>query len=582
MARADILIVEDELITTADLEDALLRFGYHVTGTASSGKEAIRRVEQTRPDLVLMDIKLKGTLDGIEAACEIRRCFDIPVIYLTAHADDKTLARAKLAEPLGYIVKPFQDAELHAVIEMAVHKSEVDRQTRNREDALSATLDALGEGVIALDRLRQVTYLNSAAEQWTGWTLSEARGRDLAEIFPLVTQRDRRPLESPAQAALQEGILEDLPQSTALIARNGVERRISGATAPMRDDHGHISGAVISFGGLAPTSETAVDSLPSTRKGSVAADNEIVLRSETMKDLMKFAARVASSGVSCILLQGESGTGKDVIARALHQGSRRSEKPFVSINCAAIPDTLVESELFGYEKGAFTDARSQKRGVLELAHSGTIFLDEIGELQFHLQTKLLRVLEEQAFRRLGGVKDVNVDIRVIAATNKNLAEAVRRGEFREDLFYRLNVIQIRIPPLREHREDILPLAEHFVRLYNRKFDRNIEGLTPEAESTLAGHDWPGNVRELRNTIERAMVFEEGPRLGIANLTVESGLSTREGGGVAVAGENSKLEEVEKSMLRQALEQAGGNQSAAARRLGISRDTLRYRIKKFNL
>ena len=224
-----------------------------------------------------------------------------------------------------------------------------------------------------------------------------------------------------------------------LIARNGVERRISGTVAPIRDHHGHVSGAVIAFGGEPSATETEGESLPGS------ADTEVVVHSQVMQDLMKFAAWVASSGVSCILLQGESGTGKYVIARFLHQSSRRSEKPFISINCAAIPETLVESDLFGYEKGAFTDARSQKRGVLELAHSGTIFLDEIGELQLHLQTKLLRVLEEQVFRRLGGIKDVSVDLRVITATNKNLAEAVQHGEFREDLFYRLNVIHIRIP-----------------------------------------------------------------------------------------------------------------------------------------
>ena len=582
MARASILIVEDELITAADLEDALVRLGYHVAGTASSGKGAVERAERTRPDLILMDIRLKGSMDGTEAAAEIHRRFGIPVIYLTAHADAKTLARAKLAEPLGYVVKPFQDTELQAAIEMALHKGGIDREAKEREDTLSSTLGAMGEGVVALDSLRQVTYVNPAAEEWTAWTLSEAKGRDLAEIFPLVAQQDRRPLESPARAALREGVLEELPESAVLIARNGVERRISGTVAPIRDHHGHVSGAVIAFGGAPSAAETEGASLPGERKTSGGSDAEVVVHSQVMKDLMKFAARVASSGVSCILLQGESGTGKDVIARFLHQSSRRSEKPFISINCAAIPETLVESELFGYEKGAFTDARSQKRGVLELAHSGTVFLDEIGELQLHLQTKLLRVLEEQVFRRLGGVKDVSVDLRVITATNKNLAEAVQHGEFREDLFYRLNVIQIRIPPLREHTEDILPLTEHFIKHYNDKFERDMEGLTPEAESALLSHHWPGNVRELRNAIERAMVLEEGRRLNPASLAMAEGMSVPDAATTVATGGSTSLEEVERSMLRHALDQTNGNQSEAARRLGISRDTLRYRIKKFNL
>lgn len=582
MARASILIVEDELITAADLEDALVRLGHHVAGTASSGKAAIERAEKARPDLILMDIRLKGAIDGTEAAAEIHHRFGIPVIYLTAHVDAKTLARAKLAEPLGYLVKPFQDTELQAAIEMALHKGEVDREAKEREDTLSSTLGAMGEGVVALDSLRQVTYVNPAAEEWTGWTLSEAKGRDLAEIFPLVAQQDRRPLASPARSALREGVLEELPESAVLIARNGVERRISGTIAPIRDHHGHVSGAVIAFGGAPSAGGTECDSLSGERKTSGTADTEVVAHSQVMQDLMKFAARVASSRVSCILLQGESGTGKDVIARFLYQSSRRSEKPFISINCAAIPETLVESELFGYEKGAFTDARSQKQGVLELAHNGTVFLDEIGELQLHLQTKLLRVLEEQVFRRLGGIKDVNVDLRVITATNKNLAEAVQHGEFREDLFYRLNVIQIRMPPLREHREDILPLAQHFIGHYNNKFERSIEGLTHEAESALLSHHWPGNVRELRNAIERAMVLEEGRRLNPASLAMAEGMSVPSAASAVAAGGSASLEEVERSMLRHALDQTHGNQSEAARRLGISRDTLRYRIKKYDL
>jgi transcriptional regulator with PAS, ATPase and Fis domain len=304
-----------------------------------------------------------------------------------------------------------------------------------------------------------------------------------------------------------------------------------------------------------------------------------------MRELMKFSTRIAASGVSAVLIQGESGTGKDVIAKFLHFHSERRERPFVPINCAAIPDTLLESELFGFEKGAFTDARAQKRGVLELADGGTIFLDEIGDLQLHLQAKLLRVLEEQSFRRLGGMRDINVNVRVVTATNKTLIDAVRDKRFREDLFYRLNVIQIVIPPLRDHRDDILPLANHFIEHYNEKFRREIEGLDPEAADLLMGYPWPGNVRELRNAIERAMVLEEGPRITSRSLSLGGtagphGLAAQ--AAAAVPLQEMSLEDAERSMLVQALEKTGGNQTRAAKRLGISRDTLRYRMKKFDL
>jgi transcriptional regulator with PAS, ATPase and Fis domain len=299
---------------------------------------------------------------------------------------------------------------------------------------------------------------------------------------------------------------------------------------------------------------------------------------------MKFSTRIANSGVTTIMLQGESGTGKDLFARFLHEASPRRDLPFIAINCAAIPETLLESELFGYEKGAFTDARSTKKGILELADGGTVFLDEIGEMPLHLQAKLLRVLEDQSFRRLGGVRDVTVDVRIISATNKNLGEAVRNREFRQDLFYRLNVIQIVLPSLREHKDDIVLLVEHFIEFYNRKFESSIAGATAEAIRRLQEYEWPGNIRELRNVIERAMVLEEQTHLTAENLalgeevmapsfSVSSPMPSHAG---------MSLEDTEKAMLAEALQKSGGNQTQAARILGISRDTLRYRIKKFDL
>ena len=314
---------------------------------------------------------------------------------------------------------------------------------------------------------------------------------------------------------------------------------------------------------------------------------EVIGESGPMREVMNFVRRVAASEATTILLEGENGTGKDLVAKTLHYQSIRQAEPFIAINCAAIPDTLLESELFGYEKGAFTDARSQKRGIFELADKGTLFLDEIGEIPLMIQAKLLRVLEDQTFRRLGGLKDIKLDLRVVAATNKNLREAVKEGAFRQDLYFRLNVIQILIPPLRERTEDILPLTRFFIEHYNKKFKRNIEGVSDGAARLLLSHDWPGNVRELRNAIERAMILEESAMITSPSLPIA--ISRPESGSVSAGPRRSRfptdglsLEENERSLLAKALEKTSGNQTQAARLLRITRDTLRYKMKKFNL
>ena len=317
--------------------------------------------------------------------------------------------------------------------------------------------------------------------------------------------------------------------------------------------------------------------------------DQIVGESPAMREMLSMAHKVAESEVSSVLLQGESGTGKDLVAKAIHYHSSRANQPFVAINCAALPSTLIESELFGYEKGAFTDAKARKEGMFEQAEGGTLFLDEIGELELSLQAKLLRVLEEGSFRRVGGLKDLPLDVRVIAASNRDLKSESEAGRFRADLFYRLSVIQIDIPPLRDRGDDIRVLAEHYMANFRTRLRKDVNEITPEALATFADYAWPGNVRELRNVIERAMILEDGesittkylPRglIGDARVTSEPRADAKSMDPMQLPLSGVSLEDVEMSLVRQALERSNGNQTKAAELLNISRDQLRYRMKK---
>ena len=306
----------------------------------------------------------------------------------------------------------------------------------------------------------------------------------------------------------------------------------------------------------------------------------IIGASPAMVRAKSMLARVASSPASTVLLTGETGTGKDLAAKAIHYTSDRAARPFVNITCSALPEQLLESELFGHERGAFTDARQQKRGLFETADGGTVFLDEIGEMTPGLQSKLLRFLEERTFKRVGGLADVRVDVRVVAATNRHLETEVEAGKFREDLFYRLQVMPILLPPLRERTGDVPLLASYYVDRYNREFKKRVRGVTPDAMAMLEQYRWPGNIRELRNTIERAMLLMDRAWIDPEDLTSLARTSAILRFRLPAHG--VVLEEVERELLMQALERAGGNQTHAGALLGINRDQVRYRIEKFGL
>ncbi|RLB67548.1 MAG: sigma-54-dependent Fis family transcriptional regulator, partial [Deltaproteobacteria bacterium] len=298
--------------------------------------------------------------------------------------------------------------------------------------------------------------------------------------------------------------------------------------------------------------------------------NNIIGDSRHMKQVLDMVRKVAKSDASTVLIQGESGTGKELIARAIHMESARKDKPFMAINCAAVPEALLESELMGHEKGSFTDAKSQKRGMFEVSDGGTLFLDEIGDMEMGMQAKLLRVLEERTFRRVGGTKEIPVDVRIVSATNQELLKKIEERTFRNDLYYRLQVIPIYLPALRERREDIMPLVEFFIRHYNKEFGKSVAGVSKMARKFLEEYEWPGNVRELRNIIERAIILENEETLMLEHLPRELVSKT---GDIAAGPMNLRIppegvdiEDIERELIRQSLEIAEGNQSKAAKKL----------------
>jgi DNA-binding NtrC family response regulator len=309
----------------------------------------------------------------------------------------------------------------------------------------------------------------------------------------------------------------------------------------------------------------------------------IVGQSASVKAVKALLQKIATGPASTVLLTGESGTGKDLAAKVIHYASARANQPFMNITCSALPEALLESELFGHERGAFTGADRQKRGLFETADGGTVFLDEIGEMVPALQAKLLRFLEEKTFRRVGGAADIRVDVRVIAATNRNLEEEVRERRFREDLYYRLNVLPIVLAPLRERAEDIPLLVHYYVDSFNTEFRKRIQRVTPDAMERLKAYRWPGNIRELRNAVERAMLLVEGDELSAAHFPLSGGLlQARLTEKIELPPSGIDLEQLERSLVLQALDRSRWNQTRAATLLGLNRDQIRYRIEKFKL
>jgi len=438
---------------------------------------------------------------------------------------------------------------------------------RAEHDRQCVILDSINEGVFTVDRNWRITDFNRAAERITGVPREEAIGKPCCEVFrSSMCERNcalRRTLETGTP----------LVNATAHIITAGGERLpIRVSTAVLKDRQGRLTGGVETFQDL-----SYVEQLRKELYGRYTFE-DIIGRSPVMLQLFDLLPQVADS-TSTVLIEGASGTGKELVARAIHNLSPRKNGPFVAVNCAALPDSLLESELFGHKAGAFTDAKRDRPGRFELAAGGTIFLDEIGDVSPAMQVRLLRVLQERVVEPLGGVEPVKVDVRVVAATNKDLARLVQEGKFREDLFYRVRVVHLKLPPLRQRREDIPLLIDHLVAKFNRLQGKDIAGVSDEVMARLMEHDYPGNVRELENIIEQAFVLCRGAVIELNHLPPELRPTT---GRTGEDGQPMSLKAIEKLFIAETLQRRKGNRKLAAKDLGINVSTLYRKIKALGI
>ncbi len=434
-------------------------------------------------------------------------------------------------------------------------------------DQMKMILNSVADGVFTVDENFVITSFNRAAEGITRVPAEEALGKPCCDVF--------RAEICEAHCALKRTILSDKPvvnQAVFILRSDGKRVPISISTAALKNDQGQVLGGVETFRDL-----TLVETLRKEVEKSFTFE-DIISRNEKMRDIFSILPDVAVSD-STILIEGESGTGKELMANAIHNLSSRRKRPFIIVNCGAIPDNLLESELFGYKAGAFTDAKRDKPGRFAQAHGGTLFLDEIGDVSPALQVRLLRVLQDGSFQPLGGTESVKVNVRILCATNRNLKVLVDEGKFREDLFYRIKVFELSLPPLRERREDIPVLAEHFINRMNGLRGKDISGLSRESLAALMHYDWPGNIRELQNAIEHAFILCHGGLVQPQHLPSPLREACIGTDGIPAG---LTLAEIEARMIKEALARNSGQKLAAARELGIDKTTLWRKLRRMGL
>ena len=553
---ARILIVEDESIVAYDIASRLRRLGHDVVGTARTSEAAFALSREHRPDLVLMDVRLEGNGDGIEAAERIRTAFDIPSVFLTAYADPVTLERARRAAPLGYIVKPFDQRDIEVTVQTALGRGRIHRDLQRAHDDLKAVLDVQRHGTMLVDATGLVSFASSAALATLRTDAAAVQGRRWQDVIP-VSAADRRLLE--------EAMLEPASEDAKVLVHLEHDDEVPAALEVEIREDVRSPGARMLF--LYDISRVVrLERLLDEK----ARFRDIVGSSAPMQQIFLLIRDFGNVDVP-VLIDGETGAGKELVARAIHLSSARAERAFVAVNCAGFTEELAASQLFGHTRGAFTDAVGDHEGLFRAADRGTLFLDEIGELSPRVQASLLRVLDERVVYPVGRTRGEPVDVRIVAATNRDLASEVRAGRFRADLFYRIRAARITLPPLRERKEDILLLVRHFIGEQAALTGKTLRGVGNDALRLLHLYDWPGNVRELRNTIAVAAARARGDLLQTEDLPAD----ILEGATIAAALPRGPL--ASRLEILEALDHAAGNRSNAAKLLGISRATFYRRL-----
>jgi PAS domain S-box-containing protein len=578
-----ILVVDDNPDNLGILFELLGEQGFEIL-VAEDGESALQQAEYTHPDLILLDILLPD-MNGFSTCQQLKErsaTKDIPVIFMSALTDTVDKVKGLQLGAVDYITKPFQHQEVLARVNTHLSLQRLKARLKESEQRLSRIVESAMDAILSLDQAGCIRLFNRAAERAFHCKADEAVGQSFNRFFSEATQKTVTEYlhlgagDGPTQQAMW------VPEGHSAVRADGEIFSIEATLS-----HAEANGQAIYTLILRDVQERKkaeaeyqkLQGLNLYLEEELRAEheaNEFVGSSQSLRDVMKSVQQVAGTEAT-VLITGETGTGKELIARAIHRFSARKDKVLVKLNCAAIPAGLVESELFGHERGAFTGALTRKIGRFELAHAGTLFLDELGELSLDLQSKLLRVLQEGEFERLGSSHTTTVDVRIIAATNRDLPKCVAEGEFRADLFYRLNVFPITIPPLRERKGDLLLLVEHFVRRYASKYAKRIDTVPERMVTVLQDYDWPGNVRELQHVIERAVILTQGHQLAFD----EGFLQTK----AKHSSQVITLEDVERNHIRKVLEETGwrvSGKSGAAEMLGLKPTTLESRMKKLGI
>lgn len=559
--KAKVLIIKDEKSIRYTLNEFLLKEGYDVL-TAEDFDEALKIIKKQYIDLILTDIIL-GDKTGIDLLGEIKeRNLNCSVVIFTEQSNIETAAGAIRLGAYDYLAKPFKKGELLHTVRMALkNKALIEEKNKYREE-IGAIFKSVNDALIAVDKDLKVIEVNETAKEICGFFREEILGKPLDDILKMCSGQC---ITTVKKTKKEKQSVEVYRAECKHKIRKGQVVTLN--TFPFTDFKGKFSGCV-----MVVKDETHVANLEKEMEERHRFSN-IVGKNEKMQKIYSLIESLHDTDTT-VLITGESGTGKELIAEALHYGGKRCQGPFVKVNCSALPETLLESELFGHTKGSFTGAVADNVGRFKRADGGTIFLDEIGDISLSAQLRLLRVIQEKQFESVGDSTPIKVDVRIVAATNSDLQGRIKQGKFREDLYYRLRVVELDLPPLRDRRNDILLLVEHFMKKFNRKFKRDINSISNDVRKIFMDYHWPGNIRELENTIEHAFII-----CNEAEITVE-GLPKELKSTKAVLPVDKKNGEYE--AILQALEKTHWNKTKAASLLGITRRTIYNKIKNYDI